>query len=158
MSRDLVSPREPLGSGKWVSIHGVRCQIYERDWKRFLSFVVIDDSSMCWNWVGYRWGRNLRPAFGGVGGRQRTATHVALAWKTGEVPVGLEVCHSCDNENCVNPDHLWVGSHQQNMKDMWQKGRGYDGLSALRAAGLMPSRENTIKGWETKRRKAAEGV
>ena len=36
----------------------------------------------------------------------------------GEIPKGLLVCHTCDKPPCFNPDHLWVGTQQENIDDM----------------------------------------
>jgi len=44
----------------------------------------------------------------------------------GEIPQGLLVLHKCDTPSCVNPDHLFVGTNQDNCDDKWRKGRQAD--------------------------------
>ena len=83
--------------------------------ERFFSRIEYTD--FCWLWTGY-----VRPeGYGSIG---RVLTHRA-SWKIhfGPIPDGLFVCHECDNRRCVNPAHLWVGTHQDNMDDMIRKGR-----------------------------------
>lgn len=56
--------------------------------------------------------------------KNRTAAQVSWEIKNrAPFPDGFEACHSCDNPNCVNPDHIWVGTHKQNMEDATRKGR-----------------------------------
>ena len=48
-----------------------------------------------------------------------------ISWEihNGDIPKGLLVCHRCDVKNCVNPEHLFLGTHKQNTADMFAKGR-----------------------------------
>jgi len=57
-------------------------------------------------------------------GRSRIMAH-RFAWlaSRGDIPAGQEVCHRCDNPACVNPDHLFLGSHRDNLLDSIRKGR-----------------------------------
>lgn len=57
-------------------------------------------------------------------GRQVQAHIVAYTLTHGEVPAGKLVCHTCDVRNCVNPDHLYAGTHKTNTADMHARHRG----------------------------------
>lgn len=76
--------------------------------------------STCWYWVGScdALGYGRLHAYG------ENKVH-RVAWRVfqGSIPSGMDVLHRCDVRNCVNPDHLFVGTHQDNMQDITRKGR-----------------------------------
>jgi len=76
----------------------------------------------CWIWVGSRdsTGYGLIK----VKGHNRHANRVAYELKHGAMPPGKIILHVCDVPACVNPAHLKIGTHKDNMQDMLQKGRG----------------------------------
>lgn len=52
----------------------------------------------------------------------------AYKFFNGKFKENLNVCHTCDNPSCVNPNHLWVGTQIDNLKDMIKKGRNRYGI------------------------------
>ena len=86
----------------------------------FLSHVHPSDPNECWLWQG---GKRGRYGAGRLHGRTQGAHCVSYQLFVGEIPDGLEVMHECDVPLCVNPAHLKLGTHQQNIQDAAQKGR-----------------------------------
>ena len=76
----------------------------------------------CWNWTS---SKDLA-GYGMIkhkNGKQIKAHRFSWMLYKGEIPDNLFVLHRCDNRLCVNPEHLFLGTHQDNMDDMVAKGR-----------------------------------
>lgn len=78
-------------------------------------------SKGCWLWIG---GSNQHGR-GMIFNGKANESCPRFAWKRvfGEIPNGLNALHKCDNPACVNPDHLFLGDHKANSRDMVEKGR-----------------------------------
>ena len=84
-----------------------------------------DLNSGCWLWAGLMG----NDGYGRISVRSiaRMAHRIAYIERFGPIPEGMLVCHKCDVPVCVNPDHLFVGTHQDNMADKSAKGRAAGG-------------------------------
>lgn len=94
----------------------------KNDWDLMRNFwrYVEQQPNGCWKWIG---GTNTQSYGRFWNGRRKVLAHrYAYEALVGDIPDGMLICHRCDNPNCVNPDHMFIGTMQDNMDDAKAKG------------------------------------
>ena len=88
--------------------------------ENFYKYVNPEPNTGCWLWSGY----TMPNGYGhfSIGTKSHLAHRISFLYFK-EDPQDLEVCHKCDNPYCVNPDHLFKGTRQDNVNDMLSKNR-----------------------------------
>ena len=120
----------------------------------------VDKTDGCWLWMGSR----DKDGYGlFCADYQRTPAH-RVAWEliNGAIPNGMFVCHNCpggDNPSCVRPDHLFLGTNTDNLRDMAKKGRHW-AQRYIQEGGKWPPpvKLNAVIVGELRERYAAGGV
>lgn len=118
--------------------------------------VRVNPMTGCWEWIGTKrngYGRTM--AGSRTDGTRKSVSAHRLSYQLfkGDIPPGHEICHKCDNPCCINPDHLFSGTRQDNVDDREQKGRGnqprgeHNGKAKLTASAVYAARvERLVNG------------
>lgn len=124
--------------------------------KRFEDKFEAVTESGCWIWTACVWMQGRYGAFwvddkfsnGRMTGAHRASLYIYKGLKAAP---DESVCHTCDNTLCVNPNHLFIGSHTDNMRDMVNKGRHKSGTEKLTADQVNLAKRLRSEGEQVKR-------
>jgi hypothetical protein len=94
---------------------------------RIITKYEIDSISGCWNWTDAIGSSGYGVFWNGE--KSVNAHRQAYELFVGDIPDGLCVCHTCDNRECINPAHFFLGTNAENTRDRVSKGRSARGLS-----------------------------
>ena len=125
--------------------------------ERFWSKVEQIPFHECWEWNACR--SRFGHGFVGIPGKKTNGLAHRLSWElsVGPIPEGLCVLHRCDNPGCVRPDHLFLGTQADNMKDKAAKGRCGDNSRHHVPRGAGHCRSKVSEAQVSKMREARSG-
>ena len=110
--------------------------------------VATEPMSGCWIWEGYA--RHITPNYlqpeGTYQGKKQRVARISWVLHNGIIPSGLHVLHRCNNSMCVNPSHLYLGSHRQNMADLKTSDRARNSHTKVTKQQLEAAREQRALG------------
>jgi HNH endonuclease len=112
-------------------IESCGCLRFSNTEEKFWNSLDKEASNGCWKWTKVM----MKSGYGTTHYQGRRVYTHRLAWEliNGAIPIGMCVCHKCDNPPCCNPDHLFLGTHEENQKDKIDKGRQPKGEDTAQA-------------------------
>lgn len=136
------SPPKFVLSPEFLQAQGWSPTFLERFWDKVDKNGPLPDQTKypgmghCWVWTA----NHSKKGYGmiSVGLVNKPFRAHAASWilHNGPIPEGLQCHHACDRPSCVRPDHLWIGTQQENVDDMMRKGR--------HIVGNIPKHENHL--------------
>lgn len=116
----VFRPAKDVLAERWFAARATNPSVFDR----LMSRVTKRSSSECWPNT-YVCQSKAEP-YGAmrVMGKKRRCSRVMYEFMCGPIPEGMSVMHTCDNPPCVNPAHLRLGTHHENMLDRMRKNRG----------------------------------
>ena len=84
---------------------------------QFAESVEVDEPDKCWLWQGNTMKTGLPYGRININRKSYAAHRLSYEFLVGEIPQDMLVLHHCDNAKCVNPHHLYAGTHQNNAVD-----------------------------------------
>lgn len=108
--------RENMTSEEYYKLHPIPDVIMNEFLREVvLSKIITNNYTQCWEWTGGKYG-----LYGRYG--DEFAHRLSYRVFVGSIPEGKFICHKCNNFICVNPQHLYIGTHQDNMDDRMKSG------------------------------------
>lgn len=100
----------------------------------------FEKTNGCWKWIGAKNNKGYGQL--SITNRQTLAHRISYSLYVGNIDKGLHVLHKCDVSDCVNPGHLFLGTHKDNMLDRNRKGRAKGGNNKLRGDQVIAIRKD----------------
>lgn len=111
-------------------------------------FAQVEKTPGCWKWKGVK--RRFGYGAMAIGKTGIIASRASWIIHNGPIPDGMQVCHRCDNPECTNPEHLFLGTNADNTRDSVAKGRHWEKNRTHCPYGHEYTPENTYvnpRGW-----------